>query len=253
MAVLKKPYELSLWRDIWDDTNQWFDEQKICVIGSNDMLSQSRAIEPTLTRNVNGSKKLTFKMYKKYVDTVTGETIHNPFVDMLVSESKIKLNYNGKWFDFIIKNIVENSSTHLCTYQLEDAFVNELSKNGFNKVLSTELKNNMGSVKYLANSLLEETDWRVGLTSEKIVQTIEDALVYITIPAGTTVYHLLDQRENNPTIGVTVEKASGEKLKNAITALAFYTSCKNKPHRFQFIYSTNGYFDDEGKPSLSRD
>lgn len=253
MAVLKKPYELSLWRDIWDDTNQWFDEQKICVIGSNDMLSQSRAIEPTLTRNVNGSKKLTFKMYKKYVDTITGETVHNPFVDMLISESKIKLNYNGKWFDFIIKNIIENSSTHLCTYQLEDAFVNELSKNGFNKVLSTDLTNNMGDVNTLAKNLLDETDWRVGPTSEKIVQTVEDALVYVTIPAETTIYHLLDQKESNRTSGVIVEDSAGITLENSITALAFYTSCKNKPHRFQFIYSDKGYFTEDGEPLLSRD
>jgi hypothetical protein len=169
MAILKKPYELSLWREVWDDDNQYFDEQKISVIGSDDMVSQDRAIEPVLTRNVNGSKKLTFKMYKQYVDTTTGETVHNPFTDMLISESKIKLNYNGKWFDFIIKNIVENSSTHLCTYQLEDAFVNELSKNGFNKVLSTELTNNTGDVNSLARNLLDETDWRIGSTSEKIV------------------------------------------------------------------------------------
>jgi hypothetical protein len=172
---------------------------------------------------------------------------------MLVSESKIKLNYNGKWFDFIIKNIVENSATHLCTYQLEDAFVNELSKNGFNKVLSTDLTNNMGDVNTLASNLLDETDWKVGLTSETIVQTVEDALVYITIPAGTTIYHLLDQRESDRTCGVTVEDEAGDTLKNSITALAFYTSCKNKPHRFQFIYSDKGYLTEKGEPLLDRD
>jgi hypothetical protein len=80
------------------------------------MVAQCRVIEPSLTRNINGSKKLTFKMYHKYVDTITGEEVINPFSKWMISERKVKLYYEDKWYDFVIKNIVENSSTHLYTY-----------------------------------------------------------------------------------------------------------------------------------------
>jgi hypothetical protein len=70
-----------------------------------------------LTRNVNGTKKLTFKMYKYYIDNVTGEYTENPYIanEWMVSERKVKLKYGtyrdennnlqDKWYDFIIKDI----------------------------------------------------------------------------------------------------------------------------------------------------
>jgi hypothetical protein len=62
MSILKKPYELSVWEDVWDSNKEngegkpkgGFVEKRICVIGTDKMESQSRALEPTLTRNVNG-------------------------------------------------------------------------------------------------------------------------------------------------------------------------------------------------------
>jgi hypothetical protein len=87
------------------------------------MIYQGRALEPTLTRNVNGVKKLSFKMYKHFIDNVTGEKVTNKFSDWLISERKVKLFYEEKWFDFIIKDINENSSNYLYTYSLEDALV----------------------------------------------------------------------------------------------------------------------------------
>jgi hypothetical protein len=62
MSILKKPYEISVWEDVWDSTNNKFVEQRICVIGTDTMESQASALEPTLTRNVNGQVKFTFKM-----------------------------------------------------------------------------------------------------------------------------------------------------------------------------------------------
>jgi hypothetical protein len=60
---LTKPYEISLWKDGPSG------EEKICTIGTDTMEGQNRAFEPTFSRNVNGVKKLSFKIYKKYVDT----------------------------------------------------------------------------------------------------------------------------------------------------------------------------------------
>jgi hypothetical protein len=97
-----------------------------------------------------------------------------------MSERKVKLHYKGKWYDFIVKNIVENSSNYLYTYQLEDALVLELSKNGFGVTLDTKLMNNMGTAKELAEYVLAETDWNV--KAETFVEQVEDNLVYVTMP-----------------------------------------------------------------------
>jgi hypothetical protein len=55
-------------------------------------------------------------MYKHYIDETTGEKINNPFCEWLVSERKIKLEYDGDWHDFIIKTISESSANYLYTY-----------------------------------------------------------------------------------------------------------------------------------------
>jgi hypothetical protein len=130
-------------------------------------------------------------MYKKYTDPVTGEWVTNPFVDWLISERKIKLEYDGKWYDFIIKDINENSSNYLYTYQLEDALVQELSKNGFGVTLDEKLMNNVGTSKQLGQFVMEETDWVVD--GEVSVQTIEESLVYLKLKQDIDAVHLLDQ------------------------------------------------------------
>jgi hypothetical protein len=133
MSILRKPYEISVWDDVWDSSQNKFVEKKICVIGSDKMESQSRVIEPNFTRNVNGVKKLSFKLYKKYIDNITGQETENVFAKFLINERKVKLKYGtyvdewGRvrdcWYDFIIKDVDQTSSNYLYSYQLEDALV----------------------------------------------------------------------------------------------------------------------------------
>ena len=112
MSILAKPYEISIWQDVWQGDK--FCEQRLGIIGTNEMLYQGRAIEPNLVRNVNGTKKFSFKMYKHFIDATTGEKVDNPFIEWLISERKVKLKYekdeagNDIWYDFIIKDVVEN-------------------------------------------------------------------------------------------------------------------------------------------------
>lgn len=199
---------------------------------------QGRAIEPMFTRNVNGEKKLTFKMYKQFIDTATGEKVSNPFSDWLINERKVRLYYENNWHDFLIKNVTENTSNYLYTYSLVDAYANELLKNGFGITLDTELENNMGTAKELAERVLEETDWEV--ESEIFVQTIEEPLVYLKVKSGwksSDVYKIYDQTEDKSK-GVKIKNFEQDIPKDA-TILAFYSSCTGKPHLFQFIYLDN--------------
>jgi hypothetical protein len=237
MSILIKPYEIAVYEDVLQNDGS-FKEVRLGIIGSDKMIDQSRALEPNLIRGVNGQKTFSFKMYKQYIDTMTGEKVDNPFSSWLISERKVKLKY-GKhindsgeevdtWYDFIIKDISENSSNYLYTYQLEDALVQELSKNGFGKTLDAKLNNNIGTAKELAKFVLDETDWDV--ESEVFVQKVDEALVYVKIPAETVAKHIIDQTsfssgiDDSNTITFT-DKAGTE-------VLAFYSSCTGKPHRF---------------------
>jgi hypothetical protein len=121
MSILNSSYEISVWLDKL--VGGTFQEERICVIGSDTMLFDGRAIEPRLTRNINGEKKFSFKMYKRFIDTITGEEVENPFSEYLINEAKVKLYYKDKWYDFYVKNVVENSSTYLYSYELADASV----------------------------------------------------------------------------------------------------------------------------------
>ena len=72
MGNLIKPYKILIWDNEADE--------EVCVIGSNEIDSQSRAINPKLVENVNGTHTLTFSMYYQYKDNMTGEKVINPFV-----------------------------------------------------------------------------------------------------------------------------------------------------------------------------
>ena len=247
MGILRKPYEISVWEDEWNSSTGKFDEKKICVIGTDTMESQSRVLEPTFTQNVNGVKKLTFKLYKKYIDNITGEKVDNVFAQLLTSERKVKLYYKEKWHDFIVKNVDQTTSNYLYSYQLEDALVQELSKNGYDVTLDEKLQNNLGTAAQLASTALEGSGWTVSADSEKFVQKIEEALVYVKVKPGSVLkaYHILDQSNTNFSAGVTIEQNTAGttpleiQFDNEEILLGFYSSCTEKPHRFQFIFVEN--------------
>ena len=228
MSYLTKDYEISVWEDEWSGT-AGFTEKKLAVIGSNTMTSQARVFSPQFVKNTNGTKTLTFKLYKKFIDNVTGEKVHNPFYDYLIAERKVKLKYKGEWHDFLVKSIAENSADYLYTYQLEDAFVHELSRNGFDVIFDEKLNNNIGTARELGSAALQGTDWTV--ESDLIIQTSEESLVYVQLPdigTMTSAIKILDSANMTET---DVDFSPG------LTALAFYSSCTSKPRRFQFIYS----------------
>ena len=112
--LIKKPYEISVWEDVLtfvdtqgkfytviDDSitsqivTQFYDEKKICVIGSDTMSAPIRVIEPQLVSGINGSCTLTFSLYYKYYDEESEQTYDNPFVRFLVNERKIKLRHGA--------------------------------------------------------------------------------------------------------------------------------------------------------------
>ena len=187
---MKDRYEISLWEDYLVEASNGvpahFEEKKLCVIGSNSMTDSFRAFSPEMVSNINGTHKFTFKMYytiKENEVTIgdssfTVESRKNPFLNLLVNERKLKVFWKGDWYDLVIKNCQEDSSGKSITYTCTDVYINELSKNGFNLVLDTELENNSGTVLDLAESVLEGTDWNLDRNGSDIIQQKKEEPVY---------------------------------------------------------------------------
>lgn len=230
---MRDRYEISVWEDYLvaseDGVPAHFEERKIGIIGSDTMTSQIRAIAPTLVNNVNGTSTLTFQLYYSYIDNETGEKVQNPWISSLVNERKIKVFWKNKWYDMIVKSIVESSDKHVITYTCKDAFINELSKNGFNLEFDNELQNNTGTINELAAAILEGTDWKLG---ENVVlnQTIEEPVYEVTIGNDFTVD------------GITL--SSGSKI------LVYYSTIVNRESYCQFWYDSTEIYKTESTNQL---
>lgn len=197
-----------------------YEERKVAIIGSDSITSNCRAIEPKLVENINGTRTFTFKMlytyrddsffdirelflceddlnpgqYLRFADSSGAEfswdsvefrndTFQNPFLNLLTNERKVKLKWKDSWYEFVIKNCQEDSDGKSVTYTCNDAYINELSKTGFDILLSTDLQNNQGTVTELAEMVLQGTDWKVDTENSDIIQQEREEPVYeITLP-----------------------------------------------------------------------
>ena len=226
-------YEISIWEDKFDSDTGQFIEQRVMVIGASDLITQSRALQPFFKRGVNGTNELSFEMYYRYEDSVTGELVENPYVKYLTNETKIKLKKDGKWYDFIIKNIQEDSANKLFKYSATNLHVNELSKNGYSLTLDTELGNNVGTVKELGDKIFSGTGWSV--ESEKIPQKTEESLVEIKFLNETVLSNTVKLTDADTVAPTPGSKSSLTIPKNS-SIYVFYSSLKDGMDRFQFIY-----------------
>lgn len=257
--IIRKPYEISLWDDILvfvveepDGTiveyekyipteaigvvkAQYYKERKLCVIGSDTMESPARATAPKLVSNVNGQNTLTFNLYYKYYDEEADDMVFNPYHKLLTNERKIKLRHgilgepDTKWYDFIIKNVQENSENKTFAYTCKDQFCNELSKSGFNIQLDAELENNMGTVEQLAETILEDSDWKVRKdASDTLIQYKEEPLYKIQLKEAVDAVDILNKEE------ITIDKNKN--------IYVFYSIISNQIPDIQFLYSEDGNF-----------
>ena len=196
-----KPYELSIWEDrliINEDNTKYFKEFKIAVLGSNTMTSPQRAMNPILTENVNGEKTLTFSLAYKYFDPFLGERVENPLKKYLINERKIKLFYDDKWYDFVIKTCEESSEEYIYNYTARELFTIELGKVGYNIALDQSLNNNQGTIAELAEKVLEGTDWKLDKKKTDILQQlVQDPIYNGTLQTDLEVLNL-DTNESIP-------------------------------------------------------
>ena len=175
MEVLKRAYEISVW-------DMFPQEKKILVIGGDQVSSLTKAVDPILTRNVNGSVTLEFKLHTQFFDPSVGQIVENPYIPFLMVERVIKLKYKDKWYDLIIKNRVESSDQKTYTYTAKSLHINELSKNGFELEFKTELENNQGTIFELGKRVMEGSGWSIDEKNSTILRSyVEDQLIICRI------------------------------------------------------------------------
>lgn len=228
--MAKDKYEISLWEDIYVEANETtgapahYEEQKLCVIGSNTMTAECRAIEPKFTRNVNGKNTFTFKMFYIYRDDKTGQMYDNPFLKLLVNERKVKVLWLNEWYDLVIKNIQEASNGKSMIFTCEDANINELAKSGFELTFDDELNTteftNQGTAAELINTTIDGTDWKLG-NVEVVPQYSEEPVFEINLTASINV-ELQDPQLSSGMAAATTTIPSGQKI------LVFYNQLADR-------------------------
>lgn len=242
MAIIKKPYEISVWDEKLGDNGQKT-EIKRAIIGAHDMSYIGRATSPKLTKNLNGTHTLTFQMPSKFFDSAIGEYVHNEFCDNVFNERKIKLQYDGDWYEFYVKNITENKQFKSIMYQYtcEDAFIDELSRNGYGITFDTELYNNVEEIGTFTEIILDDSIWEYDASKNwgDFTEYAEEKLfkipvsMFSSIP-GYKLNYIVDGTLTNVFSGETRNQEMGDDLS-----------------REQKIFWDNGNFDN-GIPLLQQ-
>ena len=200
MNIQKKSYEISVWEDVLMYAGtprsgkssptenisdlasidyQYYTERQLAIIGSSTMTSPARTINNVFKKNINGVDTLTFDMYYQYEDIDEGQIVHNPLIDLVIDERKVKLYYDNKWYDFIVKKDDEKGRDYKYSYTCTGLAANELGKTGFNIELDIELENNTGTIKELGKAVLEGSDWQLAEEECDIIQQTNDEALYL--------------------------------------------------------------------------
>ena len=218
---LIKPYEISVWEDKL--TQNGFIENKLAVIGSDTMTGLNKVYDPVFNKKSNGEKTLSFSLKYKYFDPYSGNSDYvNPFAALLTNERKVKLHYDNQWYEFIIKEHTESSDELTWIYTCTDAFVLELSKNGYNITFDSELNNNQGTARELAEETLKDTDWQLG--DANVGRQLVSEPIYKATLLSTTGIEIIN------TDNTTEVVSSGTAI------YLFYSYVKNKNGKYiQFI------------------
>lgn len=170
------PYEVSLWEDYHSGDD--LTERRIGIIGSSEYKAPVHIFEPKLTTKVNGTTEFEFKICYKYRDEQTGALVDNPWCDYLVNERKIKVKYDNKWYDLVLKDVTKQTKEYIYTCRASDAHVQELARNGFNLEFAPELENNYNNIKELGDAILSGTGWEVSEEKSDNIYQYENEVLY---------------------------------------------------------------------------
>lgn len=156
----KKPYLLEVWDEKYvfaptDGSAPHWEEEMLVVLGAGTMEYEGKAYNISLSMDIYGEVNLSFSLDNYFYNSVTGEKEENYLAKYLFNEVKVKLKYDGEWYEFIIKNIQETHNTYLtCVYTCQQLASYELAKTGYN--ISFSLDDERGSAVQDAHSFMKE-------------------------------------------------------------------------------------------------
>lgn len=159
--AIKQPYEISIWSEILGENGQKI-EHKDFIIGGNDMQYLGRATSIKFEKKLDGTHTLTFLMPESFYDSKLGEYVQNEFIDQLYNERKVKFFFKKEWYELYIKQIADakNHKSVMKTFTCSDAFIDELSRNGYGITFDEELYNNVEEVGTFTKAILEDSIWK---------------------------------------------------------------------------------------------
>ena len=187
------------------------------------MTALGKATNVKFSKKLNGTHELTFEMPDKYFDSKLGKFVRNEFVDNLFNERKIKLKFQGEWYEFYIKEVSEskNFKSYIKEYTCFDAFIDELARNGYDIVFDTELYNNVEEIGTFSEIILEDSIWEYEPRYNwgDFTEFLEEKLFRIPIEifGGTVKGHKLNYSTN-----------STEEIKN-MKSISLYDEILLKP------------------------
>lgn len=161
MAIQKRPYELSVWVEKLNGSNSKIEEKGV-IIGAHDMSYPGKATNIVLKREIKGTNTLTFQLPDRYFDSLKGDFVRNEFADLVAPETKLKLFYKDRWFEFFVKKVDDKKQfkSYMKSFTCTDAFIDELSRNGYGITYDTELNNNVEEIGIFTEETLEDSIWQ---------------------------------------------------------------------------------------------
>lgn len=161
MAIQKRPYELSVWVEKLNGSNSKIEEKGV-IIGAHDMSYPGKATNIVLKREIKGTNTLTFQLPDRYFDSLKGDFVRNEFADLVAPEAKLKLFYKDRWFEFFVKKVDDKKQfkSYMKSFTCTDAFIDELSRNGYGITYDTELNNNVEEIGVFTEETLEDSIWQ---------------------------------------------------------------------------------------------
>lgn len=190
-TIRKVPYKIEVWEDQFNEDNNRWEEIRLVTLGADTMEDQGRAFNIKFKQTVYGELTLTFSLYGTYIDNQTGQRVENYLMPYCFNEAKVKLWYDGEWYDFIIKDIQETHNQQFTkTYTCQYLPIYELSKIGYTQVFSLDNRDGSGiqSAPEFMESILEDTEWRYVQAGNEDVPAVKDLEVNLTETSEEVVY-----------------------------------------------------------------
>lgn len=245
--VNKKPYRIEVWEDKWvaatndspdavkERGGYWEEIRSVCLGSSDNQDFLGRAFNAVLTRDVTGEITFSFSIYGYYYEN--GKKVRNLLVPYLFNEVKIKLFYDDKWYDFIIKEMNESHDNKGLVYDVSCIYLPmaELSKNGWDISFSLDQENCIGTIEYFTNIILDGTDWTYQPNEDCNLTEYSLEYLYVAQAARAMAVYSIEDYYNPTSVRKTLAR-------NAYVYVPY--SQINNTDTIQFIYDDSYSFEE---------